>query len=138
MLSIKPNYADMILDGEKTVEYRKSCRCIKQGTPVLLYATAPVKAVVGHFVAGEILHAPPSVLWRRTNGRGGIDKRTFQQYFGDASNGTAIVAREPVRWPIPTPIDELGCIGTPSRPPRSHAVVDASKELRRKLARGAQ
>jgi predicted transcriptional regulator len=56
VFSIKPYFADAILDGSKTVELRKVApkRPVER---VWIYATAPVMRIVGHFIPGQIRDA---------------------------------------------------------------------------------
>ena len=56
VFSIKPYFADAILDGSKTVELRK----VTPKRPVeraWIYATAPVMSIIGHFITGQIREA---------------------------------------------------------------------------------
>lgn len=56
VFSIKPYFADAILDGSKTVELRKVAPK-KPIERVWIYATAPVMRIVGHFKPGCIRDA---------------------------------------------------------------------------------
>lgn len=56
IFSIKPYFADAILDGSKTVELRK----VAPKRPVeraWIYATAPVMHIIGYFRPGQIREA---------------------------------------------------------------------------------
>lgn len=48
LLSIKPEYAKLIYEGKKTIEYRKDFpKYVLWGSKIFLYETAPVKRVTG-------------------------------------------------------------------------------------------
>jgi predicted transcriptional regulator len=52
LLSIKPEWAEKIYNGEKTIEWRKSRPSIDRNnrhTRVYIYETAPVKRITGYF-----------------------------------------------------------------------------------------
>lgn len=52
LLSIKPEWAEKIYNGEKTIEWRKSRPRLDRNnhhTRVYIYETAPVKRITGHF-----------------------------------------------------------------------------------------
>ena len=52
LLSIKPEWAEKIYNGEKTIEWRKSRPRIDRNnhhTRVYIYETAPVKRITGYF-----------------------------------------------------------------------------------------
>lgn len=58
VMSIHPKHAEAILNGTKTVEFRKT-RPRKPFGMVIVYATAPVKRIVGQFEVSEIIAEPP-------------------------------------------------------------------------------
>jgi predicted transcriptional regulator len=97
ILAIKPMYAERILVGRKRFEYRRKCRCIRGGTVVLMYATAPVQAIVGHFTAGEVIRGNPPDVWRQSFHGAGIERPHYEEYFAGAAEACAIGAMEPVR-----------------------------------------
>lgn len=53
ILSIKPKWAELIYSGKKTIEWRKSFPRYVKIDKVLLYETAPVKAITGFFTLQE-------------------------------------------------------------------------------------
>ena len=61
LLSIKPEFVEKIFSGEKRFEFRKSA--FRQDIScVIVYATSPVRRIVGEFEVEEILQAPPRKL----------------------------------------------------------------------------
>ena len=64
LMSIHPRYADAILDGTKVVEFRKRALAGDIST-VLVYATAPVRRLVGTFQLSATLTASPRDLWQQ-------------------------------------------------------------------------
>lgn len=56
IFSLKPYFAEAILDGSKTVELRTVAPS-KPVERVWIYATAPQMKILGHFRPGEIRHA---------------------------------------------------------------------------------
>jgi len=90
LLSIKPEFGDKILSGEKEYEFRKTC--FKQPSriqTVLLYSTAPVQQIIGQFSISEIIEDTPEILWQRFGNRSGTSKEHFLDYFSDHSTGYA-------------------------------------------------
>lgn len=53
LMSIKPIFARQIYSGRKGFELRKRGR-IKEGSRIVLYETAPLKAITGEFRAGKV------------------------------------------------------------------------------------
>jgi len=82
MMSIKPKYADKILDGSKTIELRKvRPRNAGSGDLVVVYASSPKKSLVGLFEIADIMKSDPKELWRQARDRAGVEKKEFEDYF---------------------------------------------------------
>ncbi len=106
LLSIHPRFASAILKGTKSVEFRKRSFSRRVGY-VVLYATAPVKRVVGCFAVASIERAIPEVIWDRHGADGGITREEFRNYYGDSTAAVAITVRRAVPFEDPIP---LACV----------------------------
>lgn len=111
LLSIHPRFADAILGGQKQVEFRR--RAPRSFTHVIVYATAPVRRIVGWFRVGGIEAETPSILWERFGEIGGIDADEFARYFDACEVGSAIRVAEVSRLERPLMIDAIGAGVTP-------------------------
>jgi predicted transcriptional regulator len=80
-MSIHPEFAEAILNGEKTVEFRKR-RIAEDVTHIAIYVTQPVSAIVGVFEVEGQLTTSPRRLWRAFHDAAGISRRHFFEYFG--------------------------------------------------------
>ena len=82
ILSIKPEFAEKILNGEKLFEFRKQVP--KQEVSwVFIYASSPNKRIIGRFRVKNILNGSPQDIWELCGSRGGIDRDRFFEYCGD-------------------------------------------------------
>ena len=81
LLSIKPEYAEKILSGEKKFEFCRVLPKNKAVKKVVIYATLPVGKVVGEFEIAEFISQPPIYLWERTADSSGISATFFNAYF---------------------------------------------------------
>jgi len=81
LLSIKPEYANKILDGHKHFEFRKSIFKNPLVSKVLIYATMPVGMVIGEFDIEEVLADRPNQVWMMTSEFAGISQLYFNDYF---------------------------------------------------------
>ncbi len=123
LLSIKPQYSSAIFEGEKRFEFRRSIFS-RPVNVVVVYATAPVRKVIGEFdvrcVIGESL---PS-LWERTKWFAGIEEDFFFRYFEGREYGYAIEVGEVRAYESPfCPVERLGI-----RPPQSFVYLDSVLE----------
>lgn len=90
ILSIKPEYADRILSGEKRYEFRKRIFKRKDVDTIVIYSTSPCCRIVGEASIGEILRSSPEEIWERTKERGGIAEDKFMTYFEGRETAYAI------------------------------------------------
>lgn len=108
ILSIKPEYANKILDGTKKFEFRKANFSVDRVEVVLIYATKPVGKVVGEFTV-ECVHVDkPSKIWQKTRTQAGINKSFFDEYYRDRDVAVAIEVNKVHRYETPMELDDLG------------------------------
>ena len=107
LLSIKPEYASKIFDGTKRYEYRRTIFKRTEVTTVVVYASDPVRKVIGEFDIEEILHDEPQTLWARTGQQAGITKTKFLDYFGNKARGFAISVKAARTYDTPISLDRL-------------------------------
>ncbi|MBA3961045.1 MAG: ASCH domain-containing protein [Chthoniobacterales bacterium] len=90
LLAIKPRFADAIIAGRKTVEFRKT-RFSQPPRYVVLYASTPVRQIVAYFKVAYIKELTPLGLWRKFRHVGAIEHDEFFDYYDNCSLGYAIV-----------------------------------------------
>lgn len=105
-MAIHPRYADAILDGRKRVEFRKRPLAADVRT-VVIYATTPVKKIVGQFTVDRVLIDSPKHLWASVGGVGGIDEAAFSTYYAGTDAAVGIVLSAAWRYPSPIPLATL-------------------------------
>ena len=80
LLSIKPEYVESIIQGDKLFEYRKF-RCRDDVDKIVIYATAPTKAVIGEADIAEILEDDVLSIWNQTKDHSGVSYPFFRKYY---------------------------------------------------------
>lgn len=115
LLSIKPQFALRIFDGSKRYEYRRTIFKRGEVKTVVVYASEPIKQVIGEFEIGEILHEEPEALWAKTGDHAGITKKRFFEYFTNKCKGYAIKVRTTRMYDAPLPLNSFMV----SSPPQS-------------------
>lgn len=120
LLSIKPEYVEQIERHTKLFEFRK--RKFKNvPSEILIYASAPVKRIVGIIQVGAIIEDTPISLWSRCKQNAGIKEKAFFQYFKGKNQGIAIVIKDYIKFE--SPIDPYK-VNSDFTPPQSYAYLD--------------
>ncbi len=94
-MAIHPHYADGILRGEKRVEFRKR-QLAADVRVVLIYATTPVKGVIGAFEIESTHVDSPAQIWQAFGAEGCIERLAFDAYY--AHSETAVALRFRATW----------------------------------------
>jgi predicted transcriptional regulator len=126
-LSLKPQYAEMLLDGRKTVELRRVRPAAIPGSTVLLYASSPTKTLVGRAEVADIQVDSVDEIWSAYGDRTGITEDQFHAYFSGLDDAVAIKLRRIRRLERPRPLDDLRGRLTGFRPPQSYRYLDGQE-----------
>ena len=112
LLAVQPKYAVQLMDGTKRVEFRKTKFKQDVGT-VYVYASSPIKQVVGCFEVKELVEGTPEGLWDQFKAVGGIDEVDYRAYYGEAEQGIAIVVGQVSKFSHPKELNEFTGSSTP-------------------------
>ncbi len=119
LLSIKPEYVEKILGGQKKYEYRK--RLAKtESSIILIYSTSPIMKVVAKVEVVDTICAAPSTLWEKTKRNAGISRRKYREYFHGCKKAYAYQLGEIQIFDIPKSLSEFNI----SLAPQSFAYVE--------------
>lgn len=116
LLSIKPGFANAILEGTKTFEFRRAVFRRPTVHKVIIYSSSPVSRVVGEFLIESILELELKKLWALTARGAGIERDFFNDYFRGRKTGFALKVHSPRRYAKPLKLREHFGL---SRPPQS-------------------
>jgi predicted transcriptional regulator len=122
LLSINPEYVYKILDETKKFEFRKRL-ADKAVNRILIYATLPIKQVVGEVQVLEAVSAPPSALWEMAKGTAGISRDKYRKYFKGCKTAYAYRLGEVIKYEPQKSLDAFGI----SNPPQSFIYVVEDK-----------
>lgn len=107
VLSIRPTYVERILAGDKTIELRRRFPSLPAPGLALIYATAPVQAIVASVQLETVETLSLTTLWRRRGRDAAVTREEFDAYFTGTQTGCALVLRDVVRFPSPIPLTDL-------------------------------
>jgi predicted transcriptional regulator len=108
VLSIKPRYAEKIMDGSKTVELRRRfSAAVPAGARAWIYSTTPTKAMIGAATITRVEQLSTNDIWRRYKDVAAVSKQEFNEYFSGRDDGYAIVLSSPLSLHTPVPLADL-------------------------------
>jgi predicted transcriptional regulator len=131
LISIKPEYAQLIFDGEKTVELRRVRTRLQKGDLVLVYVSSPLKSLVGYFEVEDIetkqLPSELNDFWKQVKGKSGVNRKKFLDYYQGALIGVGIFIRNPQRFSKPIHLEVIKQDIKKFRPPQSYKYLDLAE-----------
>ena len=88
LMSIKPEFVEKILNGEKKYEYRKTLPK-KNIDKIIIYSTYPIKKIVGEVEVKNVLIDNIDVIWSKTKNYSGTNKEFFLSYYKNKNKAIA-------------------------------------------------
>lgn len=127
LLSLRPRHAEAIVSGRKSVELRRRRIAAPPGTSVILYASAPVKAIVGtaRLVSCEVTSA--DAAWQAHSVGLAVDREEFEAYL-DGRQACLLLLIDVQRLHRPLTLKQLRQ-DQPFQPPQSYRFVSSRDPL---------
>ena len=129
VLSVKPEYAALIEQGKKRVEFRRRFSTRVRSAKALLYVTAPVQEFRLVAQIADVVIGTPLALWERFHQLAGVARETFQQYFAGAKQGFALVFSDVRPLPSPVPLRHPKLAQAGYRPPQSFSFIRSNSPV---------
>lgn len=119
LMSIKPEFVDGILSGEKKFEYRKN-RCSRSIDRIVIYSSSPVKKIVAEVEIKGVLSGTPEEIWSQTQEGSGTSKLFFSDYYKGHSVAYAYVLGKVTKFKTGRTLSYYGV----KKAPQSFVYVD--------------
>lgn len=113
LLSIKPVYVSQIFSGNKKFEFRRSIFKNPDIKIAVVYASSPMRQIVGEFSIRYVIHDSIQELWKTTKDEAGISKKEFFEYFNNKDTGYAIKIGEIREYRQPLRLQETFGVAPP-------------------------
>lgn len=108
LISIKPEFVDLIFSGQKTVELRRVVpKDLNTETEIIIYASSPTKCIVGRATVKQIEAHPLELLWSKIGHKAGITFDYFLEYFNGKDMGYGLVLENIERFSTPFHLNSL-------------------------------
>ena len=118
ILSIQKQYCDLLFEGKKHFEFRKSIPS-RPVSSIFIYEARGCGAIVGELIIENILIGIPEEIWSQTKELAGIDKKSFFDYYRGKQKAIAYVIESIHKYEKPKPLSDFGI----SRPPQNYIWV---------------
>ena len=108
MISVKPEYALKIISGEKTIELRRKFPVDHiEGGIALIYASSPIKKIIGYAVIEQVKELTLNSLWKTCGKQACVKKSFFTSYFNGLESGYGISLKDPKKLRVPLGIERM-------------------------------
>ncbi len=127
LISIRPRFANLILDERKVVEIRRRASGIHAGDRLVIYSCTPEMSVVGACRVVEVVVEEPQTLYRRFGVAACLGREEFLRYLDGASRGAAIRVSQVERLDVPITLASLRASLRGFTVPQSYRFLGASE-----------
>lgn len=108
LISVKPQYANLLVDGIKTIELRKKFPLgLSKGTKLYIYSSFPEKKVIGECQILKIERLKVLDLWNGSCLDAMISWENFKAYFEGHEYGYAIHVYKSYRYDSPITLSDV-------------------------------
>ena len=107
LLSIKPEYVNKIVAGKKKYEFRKF-HCREDVDTIVIYATSPVKQVIGEVSIISVIEDTVDEVWKQTQQEGGITEKAFMEYYKNKQVAIAYQLGAVMQYDEPMALSDVG------------------------------
>jgi len=124
VISVRPRFAERIVAGTKTVEFRRRFSPRMVGRRAAIYSCAPDKSIVGECTIKSVTIGTPGAIWERFGAAAGCTAEEFFGYTDGSANASAVELSDIKPYFAPLSLNQLEDItGQKLRPPQSYALL---------------
>jgi predicted transcriptional regulator len=127
LLSVRPRFARLLLDGSKTVELRRVRPGVAEGSLVLIYASSPTRTLVGTARVAGVQAASTERIWQQYGPETGVTRGEYDEYFTGVDTAVAISLVDVHPLELPRPLHDLRRRLEGFRPPQSFRYLDSGQ-----------
>lgn len=107
LISLKPNYADLVFRGLKTAELRRRLSEHLVNRDVFVYVSSPVKELRGGFRVGQVWTGTPEDIWATVSRFAGVSRDVFDDYYQGTNIAFAMEIIDVWEYANPRSLEDL-------------------------------
>jgi len=135
IMSIKPQYVDKILSGEKTVELRSRRLRIQDGSRLWIYSTLPKGCIEVTATIKSVVYADPDTIWVMYAKQLAITEHEFKVYVNGNKIVSALILENIMKVDSPVTLDLIRSSICDFHPPQFFSYVKSGMGLSDLLTR---
>ena len=121
LMSIRPEFAEKIKSGEKTIEIRKYFNTNLQGRKLTIYSSRPFQNLLGYADIDKVEKNSPEVTWNKYKDKIACSEKEFAEYTFDSKQIYSIFLKNFNNFTTPVPLNQLSfLVDTDLKPPQSY------------------
>ena len=122
LMSIRPDYAEQIISGQKAVEIRKRFSEKWTGKKVTIYASQPASSLLGDATVKSVICGEPQAVWNEFQQYIACSRQQFNRYIGTTNKVYAVVLGDVRPFSEKIPISQLShLLKQDLKPPQSYS-----------------
>ncbi len=129
LLSVKPEFANRILNGTKTVELRRRLPKIEPGDKIALYVSSPVKQLVATLEIENVKIEKPTMLWKVVAEKAGLSRLEYDRYFKGSTKAVGIFLKNVKQKGSPLTLAHMRSVIRGFHPPQSFRYLREDERL---------
>lgn len=126
-LSLRPRFAELFLNGHKSIELRRKRPSVSKGTMVLLYASSPTMTLVGRAEVAAVHAGDIEEIWCQYGPETGVSRSEYESYFEGLDQAVAIKLINVRPLKKPRPLEDLRNQLSGFQPPQSYRYLSSSQ-----------
>lgn len=107
IISLKPNYADLVFGGLKTAELRRRISTYVENRDVFIYVSSPVMQLRGGFRVGQVWSGSPQEIWQTVSNLAGVTREVFDDYYKGKNIAFALEIMDVWEFEKPLALNEI-------------------------------
>ncbi|MDW3192726.1 MAG: DUF3850 domain-containing protein [Cytophagales bacterium] len=131
LISIKPQFAERIFSGNKSIELRKTSPKVSEGDLILFYVTSPEKMVKGIGRVKGLIEDTPANIWSEYQETAGIGEELYFDYYQNSNRAIGILLKDVVEFKKTVSLSDIKSTFPSFAPPQSYRYLSKFDFLRK-------
>jgi predicted transcriptional regulator len=135
VLSVRPEYADLIMNHEKTVEVRRVFNPELAGKKMVLYSSHPQRTLRGYATIDQVVEGSAEEIWERYGVKIGCSKEELLHYSKGRERLCAILLKDVTPYRNEIYLDQFArLLAKEPHPPQSYLLINNNQAWKQAIS----